>query len=384
MIILCEPQCEGFEHVEFNSALLEVVKKAFPSDTLLFLSEKKHLEFVQNKLKDLKDIEYQPITIPVRNYSDIKRQFTEFRICQKIFAIAEKNKVEKIIFCSVTSPGLFSIKVLSRKYKKIKILVTPHAVLEQILQRPSFVSWKSIFWIKIPLLIGNNNSIQYLLLGESIKNNLIQMLPNLKPYVSAIHHPYQFQDVSNSISVECDKIIKFGAFGVGNRQKGTDMIFKMVEELNTLNLERDFQFSLIGPILDKQLKGVHSERVFVPSPDKPISREDFDIYARGVDYAVFFYKPGTYRLTASGALLDAFSYAKPIIAIRNPFFEYYFDLMGDIGYLCKDYAEMKSIFVDILNNKINKNNYRLQQQNILKAREKFSTANIARTFQALL
>ena len=43
MIIICEPQCIGFEHVEFNAALITLIQYAYPNKKILFLSESEHL-----------------------------------------------------------------------------------------------------------------------------------------------------------------------------------------------------------------------------------------------------------------------------------------------------------------------------------------------------
>jgi len=43
MIIICEPQCIGFEHAEFNAALLSVIKHAFPDEEIMFVAEKEHI-----------------------------------------------------------------------------------------------------------------------------------------------------------------------------------------------------------------------------------------------------------------------------------------------------------------------------------------------------
>ena len=54
------------------------------------------------------------------------------------------------------------------------------------------------------------------------------------------------------------------------------------------------------------------------------------------------------RLVASATFLDALSYVKPGIYLRNPYVEYYFEQMGDIGYLCDSYEEMREVVLAIL------------------------------------
>ena len=91
--------------------------------------------------------------------------------------------------------------------------------------------------------------------------------------------------------------------------------------------------------------------VNIPSPDVPLDQEAYEKYCRCIDYALFFNRPSAYELRASGAILDAFSFLKPIIALKSPLSEYYFKKMGDIGYLCENYNAVRDTVLDILEDK---------------------------------
>ena len=60
---------------------------------------------------------------------------------------------------------------------------------------------------------------------------------------------------------------------------------------------------------------------------------------------LFLYDKGSYKLTASGAILEAIWNQKPIIALHNYYFDYIFEKFGDLGFLCDS--------IDELVNKIN-------------------------------
>jgi hypothetical protein len=82
-------------------------------------------------------------------------------------------------------------------------------------------------------------------------------------------------------------------------------------------------------------------------------------------------------------MLDAFSHLKPIIALKTPLSEYYFNKMGDIGYLCQSYDDVKNAVLDVLETKpIGR--YGCQQDNILARRDQFSPAGIAPELRVLL
>lgn len=169
---------------------------------------------------------------------------------------------------------------------------------------------------------------------------------------------------------------------MGHRNKGTDLFFKLAAEVHEEKHNGKSVFILIGPITDVEIKKMKTFDVMIPSPDNPLDRDEFEQYAARIDYAVFCYPCPSYRLAASGALFDAFSFAKPIIAIRNPFFEYYFEEMGDIGYLYDSYEEMKESIINIVDN-FPADRYEQQRSNIIKNREKYSVQRLGMQFKEL-
>ena len=111
MIIICEPQCIGFEHSEFNASLIYVTYKSFPDEKILFLGEKEHISCVQDLLKKYyyNICDYQEIQVPRRWDRESKRFPTELKLVKKVFNQSKKLNCEKVIFSSITSSTLISI-----------------------------------------------------------------------------------------------------------------------------------------------------------------------------------------------------------------------------------------------------------------------------------
>lgn len=75
----------------------------------------------------------------------------------------------------------------------------------------------------------------------------------------------------------------------------------------------------------------------------------FDKYNKLVtemDALLFLYEKDSYKLTASGAILEAIWNEKPIVALHNHYFDYIFDKFGSIGCLCDSIDEI----VNVINN----------------------------------
>jgi hypothetical protein len=382
MILVCEPQCAGFEHVPFNAAFLAVVRCAFPEEDLVFLAERTHLGQVRNALQkySTEGVLFQALKIPSRKAINLFRLSGEVSICRTVYGMAEKKGCRAVIFSSITSAGLYVVKVFAKRHSDVSTFIIPHSLLESVAKLPSPLPWEFPFWSRFPLTIGNNYGLTFIALGESIRENLCVRLPFLSEHVRAIDHPYFFK----SIPVEERRVkpLCFGTFGVAHRQKGSHLFYRLAEEIAGEKAALEATFILVGHVIDRKLQAPPAA-VNVPSANSPLSREEFECYAAMVDYAVFFYPADSYRLTASGAFFDALAFAKPLIAIRNPFFEHYFSRFGDIGYLCDDYAEVKKMVSDILMHGSG-GRYERQIKNLLRCRKSLSLEKIGETLAEII
>lgn len=380
MIIIAEPQCVGFEHVEFNSALIIAIKNALKDENILFIAEKKHLNYVRNIVDSYSmDIEYKQIIIPMRSQSDFLRFPSEYRTIHNIFRTAKELKSSKIIFSSVSSSSIISIKIMIRLFQNVKVLTVLHGILNSLKSVPK-IPTELIFWINIWLRFFNSRRLKFLVLGKYIESELIREIP-ISLCTESIDMPVIFK--SNQIHyLPINKKIKFGYLGVIHNLKGIDLFLNLSNDIYKLKSNKNAKFIVIGHITDGRTDKF-PKSVFVPSPNIPLTNEEYENYIKKTNYLIFPYNEHYTKLRASATLFDAFSYLKPIIALKTPYFEYFFDKMGDIGYLCEDYDEMLEIIIKIVDNMPNRQ-YIRQQQNILDARSEFSLDNVSKKFRNIL
>ncbi len=381
MIILCEPQCVGFEHCQVNSAFIAVVHEAFPGEELLFLAEEGHLEQVRSQLEQHNvEITYQQISLPERSLSSLGRYGGDSDLVRTVFETCERIEAERIVFCSITCPLMIAIKRLLPSYPRIGCLAIPHGLLRDI-SRPPIRLAEIPFWFRFWFSHFNNDRLQFLVYGQPILDELVSVLPHMGRYASALDHPYFYQPTGNEVHAFGERV-KFGFFGVVHRGKGTDAMHRLADDIDRAGLGDRSLFTLIGYLNDKRLDHLLNSRLNIPSAYKPLDREAFSAYAKEIDYSVFLYRPSSYRLTASGAFFDALSYVKPLIALKNPFFKHYFNRFGDIGYLCSSYAEVRDCVTEVIRSKP-EDRYREQCRNILAAREEMGIPRLANRFRVL-
>jgi len=369
MIIICEPYCIDYEHVDVNSALINTINIAYPASRILFLGDAAHISGVEKLIKYHAPnitIEYLPINIFSRNLSSIKRLPKDYALFKNIFELSVYRKAQMIIFSSILSTGLVAIKRLNSTYKKRPIVIVPHSPLELINRRPSFRPTEILFWFRFHFLSLNSSNITYMLLGRSIEDELRQLFPKMKNRTMSIDMPYYFYESQDYVPW-FDNIVRFGSFGAGHRNKGTDLFIDLARATKEIVVDNKSEFVLIGFLKDNSLKEMNLQYVTIPSSDAPLNRSDYDDYANKIDYAVYLYNENSYKLTASAAFFDAVSYLKPIITLRNPFFEYYFNKIGDIGYICESVDEIANLVKYLIENKP-KDKYLEQVQNLLDGR----------------
>jgi len=383
MIVICEPQFWGFQHAPVNAALIGTVADAFPGEELVFFAQAEHIGYVKNILDAHSVVvRFRETTIPPKGLQNYQRFAQDFRLCRNVFHSAHKNHANTIIFCSITTPCLISIKALLRSYRDIMCLVIPHDILQEVIRAPPPLPNRRFFWFRRWISFGNTNRLRYVVLGPRIEERLRQCVPRVSGYVSSIDLPYFFID---DISQEpfTDDAIRFGSFGIGSFEKGTDMFFGLAEEIQSAKTAYKPTFTLIGYVPDEQLKALPHSSVNTPSLNVPWDQEAYEKYGKSIDYALFYYRPDAFELRASATILDAFSFLKPIIALKSPLSEYYFKKMGDVGYLCENYNAMRETVLEILET-MPIDCYRQQQENILAQRVQFSPAGVSAKFRSLL
>ena len=111
-------------------------------------------------------------------------------------------------------------------------------------------------------------------------------------------------------------------------------------------------------------------------PAAPLTQTEYARRAQGVTYAVSLTDPDVYRVGASTSFLDAISSVKPGIYLRNPYLEECFSKMGDIGYLCDSYEDVRDCIRSVMR-EFPLSRYAQQRRTILLMRHMFEPAAVS-------
>ena len=172
------------------------------------------------------------------------------------------------------------------------------------------------------------------MLGKSI-------LRNLRPYLSeanallffAIDHPGFFE--GEPAEPLPHDTLRVGTVGQLTPAKGLDRILRLSRQIPV-------PLTVVGRTYGFCDHARWPEVRFVAGPENGfIPRERFERETAALDYILFAYDPGSYRLTASGAILDALNLGRPVITLRNDCFDDVLRL--PVGYVVADMEEMAAL-----------------------------------------
>jgi hypothetical protein len=174
-------------------------------------------------------------------------------------------------------------------------------------------------------------------------------------------------------------IVRFGYFGAASKG-GIDLFHRLAVTLPPSSFGS--AFLMIG-FMSSEADALRYAGDITGVSSQPLSSEEYDSRASSITYAVWAANPENYRLAASASFIDALSYLKPGIYLRSAYVEYYFNRLGDIGYLCDSYEEMEDIARSILM-EFPFERYQRQCENIVRGRSIFEPSTIAPQLRAIV
>ena len=229
-------------------------------------------------------------------------------------------------------------------------------------------------------LLGNKN-IQYLVLEQSIRDTVLKNLPLLSGKIEALEHPISPNEGASQ-TVDLSEPIRFGFLGLADKPKGFPLFVELANHV-TAKYGRRAEFHAIGRFPQNSVP-VNGTEVLATKPEGThrISRANFIRGVTPLHYVVLPHEAVTYTLTASGVLLDAIAWEKPVIARKIPIFEAIFEKHGDIGYLFSDDTELRNIVEQLLGPG-DKSRYHRQVLNLRSLRKSRAPETLAASYREM-
>lgn len=224
-------------------------------------------------------------------------------------------------------------------FKRNKVFVLCHSELEAIhLRWNGYILYIYGFYLRLCLnILPFNQAFHFIVLGDRMKDHISKYISrhNQKRFYS-IDHPYIRPettvkvDMSNYSGIRKIGIISVIKEGRGLNNLQTLLLKKFPDDVKLFAISK-----IIGEVNDpyQELIQLNHGKDFFPS-------DVYTAYIKEMDCIIMLYDTNGYKLTASGSILEAIWNLKPIIALKNDYFDYLFSKFGKMGDLCESVDDM--------------------------------------------
>lgn len=377
MIVIADLLKSKNVHVGVDSGLLKVISLIYSDQEFDFYCEDELYNNIINEVGNPLNINHKSIfnnekyNLKYNFYVNIIKS-----IYYLFYILVKYNKSNDKIFILCMHPITNYIYSKVRNFfSNSKIYIVLHGEIEQldkVKERNKF--WRQHFYTT-RMLKNNLINNKYLVLGEVIKSNLIKVSSLDERNIISIDHPYIYKKINN-YNVDSYKKITISSIGIINDMKRSYLIFQLGERLKKQVMNKTIELSLLGMVNKKYLPYLNDYASYEGIGNSYLRQEELEEKIMKCNYLIYFYANDNYKLISSGAFFDAIKYEKPIIALKNEFFEYYFKIGGNIGFLCSDLNEMEKIIKELAESDYDKI-YNQQKNNIKLLKDKLNLKDIS-------
>lgn len=362
-------------HSSLNYSMIKVL--SFKYNNLKVFSSEQHFCAIHLDKEDLGKVSYQSIRVIEGNWKSwFGKVMLESYNAIKIFRKAGIDRPSLVYISSIFPISQLFIKIIKKFFPNIHVIIGLHGEME-FLKNNKSTKLRFLGWFLKKSFKMHAKNVKYLVFGDVIKENLKSY--NFLPPTSllSIDHPYDYR-AENRPNLSKLNGLKLGTIGIGSVNKRTNNLFVLAEAFKNQVLSDEISFNLIGKILP-DLEPFVNTYVKTNGSNMILSKKEFEDKIFELHYSLFFYDNEFYSLCASGAFFDAVKFEKPILAIKNDYFSYYFKRLGNIGYLFDNLEDMKLKIATLLFENCEQE-YLQQVENLKEAKRTLSIENISRDF----
>lgn len=317
MIYVCEVNKTDGEHEVINSCVIQMLNMLYPEAKIGLWSSKDHWEKIKS-VAPVRCVNYFIKVIRPVDGNKINWAFKFFVESISVFRVLFRARLEKprfILFNSLSAFGHFTLSLCKQYiFRDVVIIVTVHGELE-LLRCDTMASTadKLLGMLLSKAMRANPRSLYYLLLNHQIEERVIEDGLIDSERLLCIDHPYVFPSVASKKMP--DFTWTFGHIGVAKASKHSELFFELANRCREEILNEKARFIVVGRVLDDL--GMNFPFVEYSDTYEFLDRNTYLNRLSEVNYALFFYDDEGYRLTGSGAVMDALAYEIPILSLKN-------------------------------------------------------------------
>jgi hypothetical protein len=347
MILLFEMTNSGSGHAPGNSHLVQIMARAAPNQVIRVHADATHChELRQDQhLAALANVEFHPVGLPSEargavNVFSPRRFLHELRTIRAALARAPAGEPCLILLASSTGTEIRAARLAGRlSGRRFGVQVALHGYLN------SAFAWRS----RNPLLRALDframlakptRGLRFLLFEDSIRRELVRLVPETESVTDVLPLAVNTSELGAFRARRLDLPLDIGLVGGATEAKGITPFLETARMFRARHGTM-LRFHIVGG----RLPGSDPGRFADIAHDVTLGhlpRQVFLDRLAALHYVFLPMQPGYYNLSPSGALLDAVTWLKPVIATRLPIVADMFAEAGDIGELCDDVPAMQA------------------------------------------
>lgn len=350
-ILVFEMTWTGTVHAPGNGATLQTIARAFPNHPIHVFADRLHLAELRANpaLAGNPRVRFHEITVS-RHYQtrtavvSLRRLAHEAATLWRGWRHVRPANGCLMMLLSATSTAVVAASVFARLSRRVRVQIGLHGNLNEISGWRSRNPVKRALDLTAALAANHDGKLRFLVLETSIKTELAHRFSATIAHTDVLPLPINSVEMGSTANdgampVEQGREIwppvplRIGFVGQATIAKGVDIFLALARDLQH-RLGGRVAFDLIG----RALPGTDMTQFgFLANPPTTahLTRAAFIARLQAQHYVMLPLRPGYYDLATSGALIDALTWLKPVIATRVGFVADMFAAGGDIGYLCE-------------------------------------------------
>lgn len=368
--------------------MLQIVARAAPGQMVRMLADASHCEELQQDphLTTLPNLEFEHVSLPEHHRGAVNvvcpRRFREeFAVIRSALVRVPRGEPCLLILTSATGTQIQAALLAGRLCRgPFALQVALHGYLNNAM------GWRSSIplarWFDLRGMLGRKEPrLRFLVFEECIKRELERLVPGTAKRTDVLPHPVNTSELAAWRQRKLEFPIDVGLVGLATEAKGISPYLQIAASFRA-QLGEAVRFHVVGC----RPEACSADRFTDIAHEVPVHampRSAFVERLAGLHYVMLPIQPQYYRLSASGGLLDAVTWLKPVMAFRLPIVEDMFAAAGDIGYLADDVAAMQSTLADIIA-KPDPERYIFQMAALRLYRDRRTPEALAPTYQQIL
>ena len=348
MILVFEMIWMGTVHAVTNSATIQVIAQAFPDQAVRVFAHHSHLQELQSDPVLVKQANVSFHRIRLSTNYQYRPQIVSFRRgMRELWTILSalrdvpSNEPCLVMLISTTPTAILAGSMLARLLRRqIGVQVGFHGNLNDAFNWRSRNPLTRAVDLYAALSKRYKGRVRFLVLENAIREALVNQVPTAAETTDVLPLPINEAEAAAAQPNMANPPIRIGLVGQATESKGVTAFLALAGNFKQ-TLPQRVTFHLVGyPAAGADLTAfvvLHD-----PLPTAWPTRMEFVEKLTALHYVCLPLQPAYYGLSASGALIDAITWLKPIIATRVPIIVDMFARFGDIGFLCDSLDHMRS------------------------------------------